>query len=522
MYAAGREAGTVSTGVSASKIRKRLELFALILTLVLLTVVCLGQNAMKLFWYDELVTLRIAGLHTIGDILRFYQAGKDTTSYLPAMLVHAFQAIPVRPEVTTRIPFTFAYLVTCLCLWLFMHRRYPVGYAMGAVFLFAQGWSLYFASEIRAYAFVMMGASIAMGCWSAAGDRGRWRSLATFGVFAGLAIAILFHFFAVFLLVPFLVAELYYRQTTGFTRWGMWAGILLYPAAIAVMLPNMLAARTIYGKNFWSKPTIGLLTDNYVIFTVPLARDLAEMAVFVLVVQWYLRRAEPVASDDRSRGTGFSRAEWVLLLGICLIPFVAFAGAKVLGVYRTQYLLYFQVGTMLLIVGALAEVLHRRTDAGWGFAVLMLLMFLVHERDRFTQGLRAIAGKSVSQLPSEYEVDWVKYLQGTHLPIVAEGSNTLMIVQQYAPEIKDRVIILTSHERATAYPTSLTNELNMEIFRQDLNLPVEDYDKFVAGHHDFLLLANPEQFPFTWMFHSLVDESQKQRDVSVRLLRGSD
>ena len=124
-------------------------------------------------------------------------------------------------------------------------------------------------------------------------------------------------------------------------------------------------------------------------------------------------------------------------------------------------------------------------------------------------------------MPSEYQGDWVTYLQTTHLPIVAEGSNTLMIVDQYVPELKGRVVLLTDHQRALKYPVSVTNELNMEVFGQDLHLPVQDYNHFVATHRDFLLLANPEQFPFTWMFQSLADESAAGHDVTLSLLWAS-
>jgi hypothetical protein len=54
---------------------------ALAAVLVTVGLVCWGQSAMKLFWYDELVTFYVAKMRTVGEIVRFYETGKDTTSF---------------------------------------------------------------------------------------------------------------------------------------------------------------------------------------------------------------------------------------------------------------------------------------------------------------------------------------------------------------------------------------------------------------------------------------------------------
>ncbi len=524
MYTAESElAAPPASPAEAGRRWSRADWIALLVTLALLALVCFGQSAMKLFWYDELITLRISGMHSLGDIFRFYESGKDTTSFLPAMLVYFFKRLPGRPELTTRIPFTLSYLVTCLCMWVFMRRRYAPGYAVAAVLLFAQGWTVLFASEIRAYSFILMGAAIAVACWQAANEEGPLRNLATAGVFAGLAIAILFHFFAIFLVVPFALAEWSYRRTTGRTRIGMWLAILLHPLAVSIMLPNMLAARSLYGGSFWSKPSIVLLTDCYVVFLQPFGRVFPELTLLFVVLFWLTRRRGGSAIRDLVQSGGFSVPEWVLLMGMAFVPVFAFIGSKFLGAYRTQYVLYFQIGMMLLVIGALGEILRRRKGAGWGLALVTLLMFFVHFHENMQQAFVAMTGPATSILPTEYDPAWADYLKGVPLPIVAEGADTLMVALQYTPpEVQQRLLLLTSHQRALLQPKSMTNELNMEIFGHILNLPVQDYDGFVANHKDFLILVNPAQLEWTWVFRSLMEESQKQHDVQLRLLWGAD
>ena len=257
----------------------------------------------------------------------------------------------------------------------------------------------------------------------------------------------------------------------------------------------------------------------------PATRDLTEIALLIAVILW-ARRRQPAASvyPSAAKSVGFSRAEWVLLLGFSTLPFFAYAGAEFLGVYRTQYLLYFQTGMLALLVGGLAEVLERRKDAGWALAFIMLLLLVMHNRDRLQQGVRELAGKPVtSLLPSEFDNGWAEYLSHASLPVVAEGADTLLIALQYAPsDVQQRMSLLTSHARAEQQPKSLTNEQNMEVFGRMLRLPVQDYDQYIAQHQDFLLLVNPEQIEFSWLFTSLVQESVTKRDVQLTLVWGAE
>jgi hypothetical protein len=500
--------------------RGKIARLALPLTLGLVALACFGQSVVKLFWYDELITLRIASFPTLGEIYRFYQSGKDTTSFLPAMLVHLSQHLAGRSELTARLPFTIAYLIACFCIWIFIRRRYAIGYAISGVLLFAQGSSFYFASEARAYAFVLMGTAIAVVCWQSA-DRGdRFVGLATLGVFLGLATAILFHFFAIFLFVPFVIAELFYGRTTQRRRWSMWLSIALFPCVISIMLPNLLAAKHIYGESFWSKPTVSLLIECYTLFMEPVSKGLAEIMLLMVASFLIGDRTHRISAEKSPAGaSGFTRPEWVLLVAIGVVPCFVFAGAHFLGAFRTQYVLYFQIGMLLLVIGGLAEVLQRRKETGWVLALIMLLLFSWRSKDYMRQGLHHIAGRSSVMPATEYRPDWLEFVLHNPLPVVAEGPDTLLVVEQYGPlKLRQRLSLLTSHQHALLYPEAMTNELNMEVFGKTLGLPIQDYDQFVRAHRDFLLLVSPQQTEYTWLLRSLMKESETDHDVHLEIV----
>ncbi|MGI4830418.1 MAG: glycosyltransferase family 39 protein [Janthinobacterium lividum] len=492
----------------------------LLFTLLVVALVCLAQSTVKPFWYDELVTIHIASLPTLGDIFHFYETGQDTTSFLPAMLVHLFQRLPGRPEIILRLPSNIAYLVTCFCLWIFLRRKYTAGFASSAVFLLPQGLTLFFASEARAYAFVMMGTAIAMVCWQTANREDRWKRWATFGVFFGLAFAILFHFFAVFLFVPFAIAELYYERLTNRVRWNMWLALILYPTAILVMAPTMLIAKKTYGGTFWSKPSSGLVTECYSLFMQPIDRGIAGILLLIALLFWFRNRGtRPQLHLENTVAPGFNKAEWLLLIAITMVPVFAFAGSRFLGVFRSQYVLFFQLGMLLLIVGALAEILGRRNRDGWAFAGLMLLLLAVHVRPDLRQEINQFTGRAVTMTPADYQVSVLQFVQPIPLPVVVDAPLAMLPIYHYStPDMQQRLFVLTDHQHSLEQPKAVTTELNMEIFGPTFHLPVRDYDQFVSTHRDFLLIVGPHWIEYAWLLQSLMKESQTQHDVQLQLL----
>lgn len=493
---------------------------ALMATLVVIAVVCVAQSTVKPFWYDELVTIHIASLPTLGAIFHFYETGQDTTSFLPAMLVHIVQQLPGRPEIILRLPSNLAYLVTCFCLWIFLRRRYTAGFASSAVFLLPQGLTLFFASEARAYAFVMMGTAIAMVCWQSANREDRWGGLYSFGVFFGLAFAILFHFFAVFLFVPFAIAELYYERLRDHTRWSMWAALVLYPAAILVMAPTILIARKTYGNTFWSKPALGLLTECYSLFMQPLDRSIAEILLLIAILLWFHTRATRLKENvDLHAAQGFDRSEWLLLLGITMLPVFAFAGSKFLGVFRSQYVLFFQLGMLLLVFGALAEVLGRRVGDGRALAALMLVLLGMHVRPFLRQEFNQLTGRPVEMSAADYQESVFQFIRAIPLPVVVDAPLAMLPIYHYSPpDMQQRLFLLTDHQHSLEQPKAVTTELNMEIFGPRFHIPVRDYDQFVGGHRDFLLIVAPHWIDYAWLLQHLLRESETQQDVQLQLL----
>jgi len=397
-------------GFSRTKV---FEWLLLLCTITLIEICALGQSAMKFFWYDELVTLRIAQLGSVHSIFQFFQAGKDTTGLLPAMIVHAMAYLPGRPEVITRLPFEFGYLLTCLCVYRFLRFRYPAGYALSGTLTLALGYSFYYATEIRSYSFLLLGSALACVAWQSLNERRSSGVLAALGLWLGLSIAIMFHVFAGFLFIPFAIAQVVSDRASGRALWSAWAALLLFPLSLAPLVPSILAARQIYGKTFWAPPTLRSVMEVYGYFADTPARIFPALLILLAIYLWHIRegRQEPA---DGAMSAGFSLAEWVLLFALGLFPVICFLGSLPLGVYRAQYVMPFFFGISILTIGLVAEFTHRSRHIGLVLAGSLALLFCGQQKIRLGQGLVCLLGKPATvTLPTEYSTKW--YI-GRHCP----------------------------------------------------------------------------------------------------------
>ncbi|HEY0757756.1 MAG TPA: glycosyltransferase family 39 protein [Acidisarcina sp.] len=518
-----KSTGSAGTGTSHPH---RLERTAVSLLFLMLALAGLGQAAGKQFGYDELVTLRIASLPSFHDIYQFFASGKDTTGYLCAVVVHAARRLHGRPEITTRLAFELAYLLTCECIYRFIRARYAAGFALAGTAAFGIAYVFYFASEIRPYAFALLGAGVGVYCWQRANRTPRHRSLAIFGLFAGLSMAILFHFFAVFLVAPFALAQWVEERTARRRRPAIWLAILLYPASVLLLAPSLLASHRVYGGTFWSRPSYTNLMDIYIQYMDLPSKSLpAALAVLAIAIWMHrtgrLGRLEAFLVRERGGSSGYSSGEWTLVFGLAFFPVVAFFGSFALGAYRWSYVLPFHIGMALLVAGLLAEVTRRSTRAGWALGLGMCLLLLAQKKSLLMQGTRVLIHRPAAPYPAEANQGWYELVRSSPLPLISDGPDPLVRLEHYAPpDIGRRAIYLTSRERALRVPSSVTNELNMEYFNPALHYNVEDYDTFIRSHHDFLLLTKPAQLIHTWLFYTLLQQAKTDARIHIELAWG--
>jgi hypothetical protein len=475
------------------------------LTLLFIFVIAVGQSAGKLLWYDELVTLKTASLPHWSDVWNFYFNGLDTTGPLQSFVARLGLIFPIDAELGARLPFTFAYLVMGLCVYGFVHRRYATGYALASLIFTLDYAPFYYATEARAYALVLAGVGFSIISWqSAVSDR--YRPWSPIGIWLGLALAIAAHAFAIFLIVPFACAQFANDFKRGKPDWSIWSALALFPAGILPVLHGEMAAKKIFGGNFWAQPHLESMIESYRRF-VHGGRSYLIAVLLVCAGAALLQRMRRLHPPEL-KTRGFSAPEWILVASIALLPIYVVPASYLLHLYDHRYVISCDIGLVVLAVAAAAEIARRRRIAGVGLLGLFLAGSAVSRGGVFIGGLRALAhpGRVHQEQQARFNsYPWVKLLEQSGLPVVTDDPHQYGQIDYYAsPDLNHRLYALTDIGEIASYPQSATSQLNFMRFGNRLSYRVVDVESFAAEHPHFLLAPEaPETVNEGWLPHYL-------------------
>jgi hypothetical protein len=484
---------------------------AAVLLLLLIFVLAVGQSASKLLWYDELITVRSASLPHWSDVWSFYSSGLDSNSPLASFIVRVGLMLPFGPEIASRLPFTFAFLVMCLCVFGFVRRRYPAGYALAALILSFSPLLFYFATEARAYAVVLAGAGVALYSWQSAVD-GRSRPVSLFCLWLALALAVDAHAFAIFLFIPFATAQFLHDFRRKKPDWAIWAALLLFPIGIMPVLHGELLSKRIYGANFWSQPDLKSMFEPYADLLFSGGLTYLVFLLLVAVAAVLLRRKgwRPIPLPTSAiESPGFSVPEWTLVAMLALLPLYVVPLTYPLHAYHSRYVLYCNIGLIVLVVAAAAEAARRSRIAG----VVLLACFLFaagrYRTAIFIDGLRTVVhpGRVHPQLQAGFNrLPWVTILQQITLPVVTDDPLIYSQLDYYArPELEQRLIAVTDLSELKKYPQTTTPHLNLFCFGKGLSFRVADVADVLPANPHFLLVENADMGDLVWLPRYLAD-----------------
>jgi hypothetical protein len=487
-----------------------------------LFLIALGQSSGKFLWYDELFTLATASFPHWRDVWDFYATGLDTGSPLPALIVHVALKLPFGPEISSRLPFTLAFLFMCLCMYSFVRQRYAPGYALGALFFPVILDVFFYSTEARSYALVLAGAGSAMICWQCA-VTSRYRPWSILGLWFGLAFAINAHAFAIFLFVPFALAQLLRDLRRGKPDWAVWIAIVLFPAGLLPVLTGERLANRVYGSTFWSRPEFHLMYMSYRSFFIGQGGRGGWILILILMIfavgAVILPRRNPTPSPEPET-CGFSAPEWVLVAGLALLPIYALPVSYLLHVYRPRYVVSFSIGMVILLIGAAAEVALRNRHAGTALLAIVLLTAIVHCSCPLVRGLQALVhpGRVHGQLQASYDDQpWVRLLGKSSLPIVVGDPLLYAPLEYYAqPHLRDRLYYLTDLALVEEYPGSATTQLNFQLFGKRIGYQTMDIANFLPRNPHFLLVNGSGNLGI-WLPPYLIGQ-EEAGNVSLQLL----
>ncbi len=457
----------------------------------------LGEAAYKYLWYDELVTVGVAGFPSLREIIAFFNGGKDTTSATCALLDHFALKLPVSPELSARLPFLGAFLLVIVFVYLFMRRRYPAAYALSTGILLIVSAELRdLAVEARGYALLMAGTALALFCWQTATQKTHNRLPSLLGLWFGLALAVNAHSFGILLMIPFALAEGVRAVQRRRLDLPVWSALLLFPLGLAPVIHGQRLAARAYGGNFWSQPQAGFLLWPYkVLLTGTSTFFLGVVFLYALWVGRY--RVQRIArAEEHAQEGGFTLAEWVLVVALALLPLYALPFSFMVHVYRTLYVVEFALGFWMVITALFAEQGARSLHAGVSLFLVLLVYGLGVVARPVAHGLGALRHPNQvhTRLADSFNgKPWVGVLRHSNLPIVAGDHLTYVQLKYYGvPQITDRLTILTNLSEVRLTPASETAQKNMLLFGSALGYRTLDVSPYLAAHRHFLVIAKPD------------------------------
>lgn len=320
----------------------------------------------KCFWLDELFTTYLCRLPTFKGTWTAVLHGADFNPPMLYLLTRGAHRLLGEGLIATRLPAMFGVWLFGICLFLFVARRTDAVSGMIAgifpFFTLAQ----YYAYEARAHGIVLGWCGLALVCWQRNEGRAKYLWLAGFGL--SLMGALLTHVYAVYLLVPFTVVELYNLFCRRQPSWGVVAAMVLAltSVTVAVYLPLFRMYRAIVPQTFHS--------GSYDVFQRFLVNGFGP-AIIVLLLSLLLSALDGMRRAPLANTTAtIPPREIVVAVGFACIPLIGLLGSRLShGPFVDRYFLA-SIAGYAIILGF--EVSRGRVRS-WTVQALAGCMFLL-------------------------------------------------------------------------------------------------------------------------------------------------
>jgi hypothetical protein len=299
--------------------------------------------SLKCFWFDELFTVYLCRLPSFKNTWYAAVNGADFNPPLFYLLTRASQRVFGDGLISMRLPAITGVWLFGVCLFLFVTKRTNVvsGLVAGMFPFFTL--ARYYAYEARAHGTVLGWCGLTLLCWQRSSEgAAKYLWLTGFGL--SLMGALFTHVYAVYLLFPFVLVEVYSLYQRKRPRWDILAIMVLAlaSAAASAYLPLLRAFRT-------SIPAV-FFPPSHEILQRFLIRVIGPALVVLLLSLVLLTLGRTVHARRAMTITAIPQQDLVVAVGFVCIPLVGFVGCKIShGPFVDRYFLATIAGYAVLL-----------------------------------------------------------------------------------------------------------------------------------------------------------------------------
>jgi 4-amino-4-deoxy-L-arabinose transferase-like glycosyltransferase len=275
----------------------------------------------KPFFFDEIITLAIASQANVRNIWNSLVQSVDSHPPLFYLVERLSSAIFHNPQIALRMPSILAFPCIAVCVFVYLRARCsaPVSFLCTVLLLLTSLFSNY-AINARGYSMVI--ACIALGLVSYQRIPSTFWSVM---LAISLALAEALHYYAIFSMLPFAMAEAFYFLRRRKFRWQVWLALGFGAVPLALCWHLLVNFRSYYGPHIWAHAGLSSLPLLYgAFFSVgsPFGFAVAVMCAAGVIGARFLPAPETnsLASKDQD-----NLVEGVLLLGLLSEPFTTLA-----------------------------------------------------------------------------------------------------------------------------------------------------------------------------------------------------
>ncbi len=467
----------------------------------------LAAAATKPLWMDELFTMTVSSqpsLRALWAVLARAMDGQPPGFYAVERVVSAFIH---NQEIALRLPAILAFPCTLVCVFVFVKKRSGEWIAFLCAFLLLSTILFQrYAVEARPYSMLMACIAFALVCYQ------RLPSLFwTVMLGISLVLAQALHYYAVFAIVPFGLAEAVVLLRTRQFRWGVWLALACGVIPLVFFWPLLANFKAYYGAHYYGYA-------SYVATSLPssygayfLTDSAFGAAVFVLavagVIGSYLLLRPGTPSEGRSRDADV--VEGILLLALVGLPIITFCLVKIAhGGMRDAYALSAVIGIAIALGCALsiARPLVIALFALFIFSSVGVREFIFW---RATHSLQLAS-------PTESVEKYVNERGYPDLPVVVYGGFEYVSLAHYAsPAFSKRLFCLIDEQKELEYQHADTFNKQVVVLRDYMPLQVRDFTEFTAAHPVFLLYGEEPGYGFSWLPMHLNRVASSVRTLAV-------
>jgi hypothetical protein len=478
----------LKAGSGRAFLSKRLVSFLLGFLMLYVVVRSVVVAVIKPFWFDELLTLAVSSQPSAKDLWRASIDAVDSQGPLFLLLERVALGAVGNPQVAMRLFPILGFCTTLVCVFVYLRKRNSDGVALlSTTILLLTIYYTRYATEARAYSTVVGCIAFALVCYQRAPSL-KWSAL----LGLSLAVAESSHYYAIFCMVPFGLAEVAYSLRARRLRWPVWCALVMGVMPLVAYWSVVARMKAEFGAHIWMHYYLAAVPATYgwLFFG---GSAFGVVVVEVCLIGVIATRLRPAWSQGSGGASGENdEVEAVLLIGLLAVPLTTLAVVDVMhGAMTDRYLLVTAIGVVL----SLACIFSLARNEVLGVVALCVISSIGVREFSFWRTVHSLQVVNPSAPVEQY----VAEAGHADLPVAIAGSTRALQLEHYAgPAWKSRFVFLQDEEKSLQYLGTDSVDRNLVLLKPYAEFQMESFAEFVERHRQFLLYVEDED-KFNWL-----------------------